>query len=268
MSSRISDPKHQVSETLPVTDPDVQDRIAAAYDAIAAHYDSQLAPAQWIRTRLWERMDHLFPAGSRILDVTAGTGLDALHLVARGVSVVACDIAPQMLELLRQKKPDIQMVVADFNHLEIRGEFDGMISTFAGLNTSADLRPFAKQAARLIRPNGTLFIHLLNRWPILQIAQQIARFRWRDAWRTMNSNPRKVALGEVLVSHYCYSPNSLYRTVFAPDFRLCHLEGQAFIRPIGDKGGENLKGLERRLASRFPFHSLGVFFSLELTRVR
>ena len=66
--------------------------LQAAYDAIAADYDRAVAPSSWVRERLWERLDALFPAGSRVLDVTAGTGLDALHLVRRGVDVTACDI--------------------------------------------------------------------------------------------------------------------------------------------------------------------------------
>ena len=61
----------------------------AAYDAIAPEYDERVAPSSWVRERLWERFDVLFPPGSRVLDVTAGTGLDALHLLGRGVDVTA-----------------------------------------------------------------------------------------------------------------------------------------------------------------------------------
>ena len=241
--------------------------IGTAYDAIAANYESQLAPAQWIRERLWKRMDLLFPAGSRILDVTAGTGLDAFHLAERDVSVVACDLSPHMLDILLKRNLPIKAVVSNFNLLPIHGQFDGIISTFAGLNTSPDLKAFATQAARLLRPNGTLFIHLLNRWPILDIMRQIIRFQWLNAWSTISMNPRKVIIGNFLVHHYLYSPFSLHRSVFAPCFKLSHLEGQGFIRPLNDSWWKQSEGLERRFASRFPFYSLGVFFSLELIRV-
>ena len=241
--------------------------IGAAYDSIAAKYDSQLSPAQWIRERLWERMDLLFPAGSRILDVTAGTGLDAFHLAEREVSVVACDLSPYMLDLLHKRNLQIKAVVSDFNLLPIHGQFDGIISTFAGLNTSPDLKPFAEHAARLLRSNGTLFVHLLNRWPIVDIMRPLIKFQWLNAWSTISTNPRKVNIGNFLVHHYLYSPISLYRSVFAPCFELSHLEGQGFIRPLNASWGKQFESLERRFASRFPFYSLGVFFSLELTRV-
>jgi len=242
-------------------------QIAVAYNAIAAEYDSQLEPAGWIRRRVWENMDRLFPAGSSVVDVTAGTGSDALHLTERGITVVACDISPQMLELLQKKAPHVKVVVSDFNRLDLTGKFDGILSTFAGLNTSTDLGPFAERAAHLLRPGGILFIHLLNRWPMFDIARQIARLRWRDAWHSSMNNAREVRLGPMLIPHYLYSPMSLYRSVFARHFRLSRIEGYGFIRPLHAAWGTRLEGLERRLAATFPFHSLGVFFSLELVRV-
>src|SRR3954468_13584240 len=93
----------------------------AAYDALAPEYDAAVAPSTWVRERLWERLDLLFPPGSRVLDVTAGTGLDVLHLAARGVEVTACDLSPGMLARLTPKAPAIPTVVADYNRLEEAG---------------------------------------------------------------------------------------------------------------------------------------------------
>jgi SAM-dependent methyltransferase len=267
MSLPTNVPRPQAFESNAAGDSVETRNIAAAYNAIAANYDSQLEPADWIRLRLWDSMDRLFPAGSRVVDVTAGTGSDALHLREHGVAVVACDISPQMLKLLQKKAPDVKVVVSDFNRLDLTERFDGIISTFAGLNTSADLGPFAERAAHLLQPDGILFIHLLNRWPMFDIARQIVKLRWRDAWRTSTNNPREIRLGPMLIPHYLYSPMSLYRSVFARHFRLSRIEGYGFIRPLYAAWGAQLEGLERRLAATFPFHSLGVFFSLELVRV-
>ncbi len=243
--------------------------MGAAYDFLAAAYDSQLAPAQWIRDRLWERFDILFPPGSRVLDVTAGTGLDAIHLAQRGVHVTACDISPAMLARLQSRSPDIKAVLADFNYLGFGGwdlGFDGVISTFAGLNTSPDLRPFAASAAQLLRPGGLLFIHVLNRWPLLDMARQLAKFRWRETWNTLTKVRRDNQLGSVVVPHYFYSPLALYRNTFAVHFRLSRLSGQGFIRPVAANWGASLDSLDEILGSRFPFNSLSSFFSLELVR--
>jgi SAM-dependent methyltransferase len=244
--------------------------IAAAYDSLAPSYDAHLASAQWVRDRLWARLDGLFAPGARVLDVTAGTGLDAQHLAGRGVRVVALDLSGQMLAQLRARCPEIETHMADFNQLErdfVGGaRFDGLISTFAGLNTSADLAPFARSAARLLRPGGMLFVHLLNRWPLLDGLRQWARGQWRTAWATFASNRRLVKVSGSRVQHYAYSPSKLYRNVFASNFHLSRIEAQGLIRPVNGGWGRGLEGWERALAHRFPFHSLGTFFSLELVR--
>lgn len=219
----------------------------AAYDAIAAEYDAAVAPSAWVRQRLWERLDALFPPGSRVLDVTAGTGLDALHLAARGVRVTACDLSPEMLRRLAVKAPEIPAVVADLNRLEeagLEGPFDGVISTFAGLNATADLAGFAREAARLVRPGGVLLLHVLNPW---RKGRRIA-----------------VRIAGVEVPHRLWSPRQLART-FAPAFAVSRLAGQGILRPVDDPGTFAGRDRWERALSGLPIlRSLGTFYTLEL----
>ncbi len=223
--------------------------VQVAYDAIAAGYDAAVAPSSWVRQRLWERLDALFPAGSRVLDVTAGTGLDVLHLVGRGVAVTACDISPGMLARLREKAPAVPVHVADLASLgEIDGgePFDGLISTFAGLNAAADLSGFARAAARLVRPGGVLFLHVLNP---------------RRKGRTL-----AVRIAGVEVTHRLWGPRELAR-IFAPAFVVSRIAGQGILRPVDDSGRRVGRDRWERAVSGVPgLRSLGTFFSLELIR--
>jgi SAM-dependent methyltransferase len=224
--------------------------VQAAYDAIAVDYESAVAPSSWVRERLWKRLEVLFPPGSRVLDVTAGTGLDARHLAARGIAVTACDLSPGMLARLAAVAPEIPACVADFNHLEetgIAGPFDGLISTFAGLNAAADLFGFARAAARMIRPGGVLFLHVLN-----------PRRRGRRL---------AVRIAGVEVSHRLWTPRELAGE-FAPNFVVSGLRGQGILRSVdAQNGGGDRTDRWERLASGVPgLRSLGTFFSLELTR--
>jgi SAM-dependent methyltransferase len=222
----------------------------AAYDAIAGDYEAKVAPSSWVRERLWERLDALFPAGSRVLDVTAGTGLDVLHLEARGVEVTACDLSPEMLCRLRVKAPSVSTRVADLNRLEeagLAGLFDGIVSTFAGLNTAPDLAGFARAAAHLARPGGVLFLHVLNRRPGSQ-------------------QYRTVRIAGIDVPHRLWSPRELAR-VFASDFALSRIAGQGILRPVDDPGKYASRDRWERAVSRWPLvRSLGTFFSLEMRR--
>jgi SAM-dependent methyltransferase len=219
----------------------------AAYDAIAPEYDAAVAPSAWVRERLWERLDALFPRGSRVLDVTAGTGLDVLHLLERGVHVTACDVSPAMLACLSVKAPSVPVLAADLQNLDrvdLEGLFDGLISTFAGLNAAADLTGLARAAARRVRPGGTLFLHVLN--PLRK-------------GRTLT-----VRIAGVEVPHRLWSPRELART-FAPGFSVSRLAGQGILRPVDDPG-QSLDPWERMLSGLPGLRALGTFFSLELTR--
>lgn len=228
----------------------------AAYDAIAPGYEEWISPSFWIRERLWERLDALFPPGSRVLDVTAGTGLDAVHLARRGVRVTACDLSPGMLARLALRAPDIPrhvLDVAELGRLEeagLAGPFDGLISTFAGLNTiqGGDLSSFARAAGRLVRPGGALFLHVLSR----------SRKRFR---RTVT-----FPIAGIDVPHRLWTARELARA-FAADFALVRLRGLAIVRPVDDGG--RFAGRDRwdRLFAALPvFRSLGVFFTVEMVR--
>jgi SAM-dependent methyltransferase len=236
----------------------------AAYDALAARYDETVAPSRWVRERLWERLDALFPPGARVLDVSAGTGLDALHLAARGVDVTACDLSPGMLARLRAKAPGLPTRVADLARLDeagLEGPFDGILSTFAGLNAAGDLSGFAPAAARLLHPGGTLLLHVLNRWPLRECLEQLRHGHWPDLGPV-----RPVVLAGRPVPHRVWTPGGLFRA-FAPHFERVGVSGQAVVRPADDPGPAGRRDRwERALADRALCRSLGTFFSLELRR--
>jgi SAM-dependent methyltransferase len=221
----------------------------AAYDALAPEYDAAVAPSAWVRERLWERLDVLFPPGSRVLDVTAGTGLDVLHLASRGVAVTACDVSPGMLARLAARAPEVPVQVADLQRLheiDLGGPFDGLLSTFAGLNAAADLSGFARAAARLVRPGGALFLHVLN--PLRKGRTLAAR------------------IAGVEVSHRLWSRRELART-FAPAFAVSRVAGQGILRPVDDPGRfAGRDRWERRLAGLPVFRGLGTFYALEMIR--
>jgi len=256
--------------------------VRIAYDAIAGAYDAQVAPSSWVRARLWERLDALFAPGARVLDATAGTGADALHLAARGVTVTACDLSPAMLERLAAKAPAIATRVADCARLAAAfpaARFDGVLSTFAGLNTVTDLAGFAAGAAALLEPGGVLYVHLLNRLPPAALARRFRDGGWQAggagvaaAWRGW----RLVTIGGVPVPHRLWSPRRLYRRVFARDFALLRVSGQGVLRPVDDPaeppdgpGARRRRGRDRweeRLGAWPLSRGLGTFFALEMRR--
>ncbi|MFQ5596084.1 MAG: class I SAM-dependent methyltransferase [Anaerolineae bacterium] len=253
--------------------------LARAYDAVAEDYDRQVRGDEWMRWRLWEHYAHVFQAGHHVLDVGCGTGIDAAFLARRRVHVTGIDVSPEMIAQLRDKvvrqglTAGVDAFVMDVAHLSTlpRGTFDGIISAFAGLNTTADLAPFAADAARLLRPGGRLILHLLNRFSLWEWLGLLARGEWAAARRLSQRTERTFVVGGQPVRHYLFSPSEAYRRYFASRFRLCRCYSLGVLRPphtvqrLPSPIVETLGKLEQQLSSYRPFVNWGRFFVLDMT---
>lgn len=203
--------------------------IARAYDLIAPEYEAQLARnplAVGMRLELHQHFNQAFRLGDHILDFTAGTGVDALYLAARGITVTALDASPGMMaELLRHAADRglrIDARVLDAEHLgELDGKFDGAISTFGGLNTIDDLPRLGRDLAACVKPHGRVILHALNAFCLWQaLAQRLGRGGRRDG---------NVRVGHVYVAHQLYRPTPLCHEVFSPWFKLKQIYGLSVI---------------------------------------
>ncbi len=145
------------------------DDIAAAYDAVEAGNPI----FQWMRRRVQHAALSMFEHGSRILEVGCGTGTDALFFAEHGYRVVALDPSSEMVAAASEK-----ILLAGFASLvEFRqggaerieelvkiygaASCDGIFSNFGALNCVADLRAFARGAARLLRPDGAMLLNIM-----------------------------------------------------------------------------------------------------------
>ena len=137
-----------------------------AFDSVAADYDGPRGNNELIqrmRVTLWETVQGLFPAGSHLVDLGCGTGLDAAEFARRGYRVLATDWSPRMVERTRERAAaeGLQSMLAA-EHMGVQelarldasfdGAFDGMYSNFGPLNCALDLAAVAAQCARLVRP--------------------------------------------------------------------------------------------------------------------
>ena len=72
----------------------------ATFDQIAFQYDamwSETAVGKAQRGAVWKRVDPLLRRGDVVLDLGCGTGIDALHSQASGVSFYGIDESPLMV---------------------------------------------------------------------------------------------------------------------------------------------------------------------------
>lgn len=142
---------------------------ACAFDAIAADFDARFS--QWKsveaqRNAIRRELAAVFAAGSRLIEVGGGTGEDALWMADRGYHILLTDASPAMVAIASGKcggRFETRVAASeDFAQLADRladqPPFDGAYSVFAGLNCVADLEPFGRGIARLLRPGASLML--------------------------------------------------------------------------------------------------------------
>jgi SAM-dependent methyltransferase len=134
-----------------------------------------------MRQAVWRRMGELWPAGSRVVELNCGTGLDAVWLRSRGVEVVATDAAAEMVALARQRGVDARQLRAEsIADLAAIGPFDGALSNFGGLNCVADIGAVVDGLATCLRPGGTGLLCVMG--PAVP---------WEWVWYLLHGQPRK-----------------------------------------------------------------------------
>lgn len=122
-------------------------------------------------------------AGSRVLDVGAGAGeqaLGAAHRAGSTGSVLATDISQSMLEMTRTAAlqaglPNVSTRVMDAQHLQLpSGSFDVVISRFA-LMLIPDIHKALTEIRRVLRSGGTLAALVFSKCPYLSIPHSVTR---------------------------------------------------------------------------------------------
>ncbi len=202
----------------------------AAAETYEHDFSETLVGKLW-RDSVWRELDTGFLPSERVLELNCGTGIDALHLASRGVSVVACDISSRMIELARRRASDNSFAaLVDFHVLptEQLGSlqndelFDGAFSNFSGLNCVRDLSQVKDDLASLLKPGSRVFLCMLGRFMPWEIIRYSAQGNWKKAFQKFSRDWIQVTESGVEVR--LHSRKEIAE-LFAPDFRLCSWKG-------------------------------------------
>lgn len=144
------------------------DRTADAYDCLAPYYDeftTGYAHEDWVEA-IERRAVELGLRGWRALDIACGTGKSTAPLLARGYSVLACDISTEMVHEAQRKFPahEQSFVVADMRELPPLGEFDLILCLDDAVNyllSDDELEATFEGVAASLSPDG-IFAFDLN----------------------------------------------------------------------------------------------------------
>ncbi|HZP56875.1 MAG TPA: class I SAM-dependent methyltransferase [Dehalococcoidia bacterium] len=128
-----------------------------SFDRVAAIYDETRGMPPEVMTAVAGRLAAVLRETSpapRVVEVGVGTGRIAVPLAERGVRVVGYDIAPRMLAVLRAKRRDIDVMLAEAAHPPLRdAAFDAAVFAHV-LHLVPDVDATLRAALRLVRPGG------------------------------------------------------------------------------------------------------------------
>lgn len=133
---------------------------AQTYDKIAPHYDRAVRPLdRWFLARLRATTLRYLPAGARILELGAGTGLNFVFYPTDAAGV-ATEPSGGMLRLAKQKKrPErVRLVQSYAEHLPFADDaFDAAFATLVFCSLAQPANAFA-ELRRTVKSGGTVVL--------------------------------------------------------------------------------------------------------------
>lgn len=162
----------------------------------------------------------LSPGGS-LLELNAGSGIDALYFAQKGHDVLATDVSQGSETFIRQKIAEhgslrLRFQRCNFELLnEIEGTFDHVFSNFGGLNCTDNLACVFDQLARLVNPGGYITLVIMPKW---YPWEWLTAFKSKkNAFRRFQKNGILAEIGGQKVRIYYHSPSAV-KNVFVKSF--------------------------------------------------
>jgi len=223
---------------------------------------------EW-RKRIYDHVDRFIRPNSRILELNAGTGIDAVYFVERGHVVHATDLSAGMIAKLKEreaaysKRITVQQV--SFDKLEqVEGKFDYVFSNFGGLNCIDDLQTVTNQLPRLLNEDAIVTWVVMPRVSPWEWTWML-KGKFRDAFRRLQINGVIAHLeGEHFYTYY-HSVGKIERS-FGSAFRLLSSEALGVFSPppAAQKFVKRFRGISNFLSrtdkifsKTFPFNRWG-----------
>ena len=124
----------------------------------------------WMRERIRGLVEAQLAPGRSILEINAGSGVDATYFAERGYYVRATDIAPGMLAAIAGKAQSASvggrltwasLAFDDLSQLGC-GPYDVVFSNLGGLNCTGDLEAVTRGLPSVLKPGGAEYTRLAS----------------------------------------------------------------------------------------------------------
>jgi len=256
--------------------------IAEAFSRTAEKYDQfgdDHPHLRRMRRKVYAHLTCFLSPGARILELNAGTGVDAVYLAQQGFYVHATDIAPGMLGRLRDKVERLELnervTVQECSFTALDrvqgGPFDAVFSDLGGLNCISDLAPVIGALPKVLRPGGLITWVLMPPICLWELAMMFTG-QIGFALRRLSPGGTRAHLEGIHFNVYYLTPEQVI-AAFGDAYQLMAIEGLSVITPTAESKNlarryprlyHALTWVDDRLSTKPPWRGWGDFFIISL----
>ena len=214
--------------------------INRAFSKQAVHYDADDAAnpilTEW-RQQVYAHVSRFLSPSSFMLELNAGTGIDAVHFAKQGHRVHAIDIAEGMLAQLLKKSAGLSVTGQRLSFEELHflsvDSVDYVFSNFGGLNCTDDLSKVTRYLPHIVKPGGFVTFVIM---PPVSLWEWLWVFKGhgKKAFRRLNKNGVRAHLEGEYFQTYYHSLQHIKRAV-GQKFKLMECEGLGVFSPPPSK---------------------------------
>lgn len=211
-----------------------------AFSKQSVQYDQEdeaNAILRWMRKQVRNHALRYLAPGDKILELNAGTGLDAFYFSMKGYPVHATDLSDGMIreiELKIKNHPSTGMLscqqcsYTELHKLNTTG-FNFVFSNFGGLNCIPDLKEVTRHLPPLLEPGAHVTFVIMPPVCPWEFSFMI-KGNFKKAFRRFGKNGAKAHLEGKFFQTYYFTPSQVVQA-FGKDFKKIALEGLASLSP-------------------------------------
>jgi ubiquinone/menaquinone biosynthesis C-methylase UbiE len=245
------------------------------YDAFAIDH-SHLTR---LRNKVYAHLKRFIHGEALILELNAGTGIDAVELARLGYQVHATDIAAGMLACTREKVERLELndrvTIQEMSYTRLNevagGPYDVIFSNLGGLNCIPNLRPVIQQLPSVLKPGGLVTWVLMPPTCLWEMAE-LLRGHFHLAFRRYAKNGALTHLEGYYFQTYYFTPRQVIDW-FGSGYELLDVEGLAVITPTAESKYfprrhpglySALAWIDDRVSAKPPWYGWGDFFIISM----
>lgn len=221
------------------------DTVNRAFSKQSAYYDDadKANPILTdMRTQVYHHVSAFIRPRCHILEINAGTGIDALHFARSGHTVLATDVSDGMVEQITRKirinhlDERLSCLQLSYDELDrLSGHrFDYVFSNFGGLNCIKDLSRVTRHLPGILNPGACLTWVIMPPVCLWELAG-LLKGRGSKALRRFHENGTLSHLdGYYFMTHY--HSFAEIRSALGRNFKLKKKEGLGAVSPPPHRG--------------------------------